>query len=147
MICAAGRTGDHAALPALRALAEHRDVHVRDYAAWACLTIAPEAVSRRVWKVDPVRGDDAAAPGGSIALRTVSAALRRTRPGDTVLLSPGIYRETIAPWLGGTASAPLTIDEMARALESCGTSKSQVKSAVERLFRAELIDPVPAPVR
>ena len=110
MICAAGRAGDHAALPALRAMAvEHRDVYVRDYAAWACLTIAPEAVSRRVWKVDPVRGDDAAATGGSMALRTVSAALRRARPGDTVLLSPGIYRETIAPWLGGTASAPLTI--------------------------------------
>ena len=110
IICAAGRAGDHAALPALRALAEHGDVHVRDYAAWACLTIAPEAVSRRIWKVDSVRGDDAVtATGGSIALRTVSAALRRARPGDTVLLSPGIYRETIAPWLGGTASAPLTI--------------------------------------
>ena len=109
-ICAAARARNRLAMPGLRKLAaEHADLHVRDYAAWACLTIAPEPVARLVWTVDPLHGDDSAAPGGSIALRSVAAALRRARPGDTVLLSPGIYRETIAPWLGGTEQAPLSI--------------------------------------
>ncbi len=106
-ISRAGRAGDQAALPALRALAASAsDPHQRAYAAWAAWTIAPEPIARRTWRVDPGHGDD---QGDGAVLRTIAEAMQHARPGDTVMLAPGRYCETIEPWLGGTAEAPLTI--------------------------------------
>ncbi len=43
-------------------------------------------------------------------LRTLAAATLRAVPGDTILVSPGIYRETLRIWFGGIDAAhPLTI--------------------------------------
>ncbi len=43
-------------------------------------------------------------------LRTLAAATLRAAPGDTILVAPGIYRETLRIWFGGIgAKRPLTI--------------------------------------
>lgn len=41
-------------------------------------------------------------------LRTVNAAAQLARPGDTVIIRPGVYRERVCPARGGTARAPIT---------------------------------------
>jgi hypothetical protein len=42
--------------------------------------------------------------------RTISAAAAIAGPGDTVFVSPGVYREHIAPVRGGTKDAPVTYE-------------------------------------
>lgn len=48
-------------------------------------------------------------PGTSagLALRTLQAAAGRMKPGDQCLIYAGVYRETLAPAVDGTAGAPL----------------------------------------
>ncbi len=53
----------------------------------------------------------ATAPGmGSEAqpFRTIGEAARLARPGDEVLVAPGIYRECVCPAYGGTEEQPIT---------------------------------------
>ncbi|MBS3821696.1 MAG: right-handed parallel beta-helix repeat-containing protein, partial [Phycisphaerae bacterium] len=38
---------------------------------------------------------------------TINAAAQAAQPGDTVLVSPGVYREWVRPARGGTADAPI----------------------------------------
>lgn len=107
----AGRARDAAALPAVQALAASPDPHLRAYAAWAAWRIAREAPSRRAWHVDAASGDDGAAGGRDRPLRSIAEAVRRARPGDTVAIHPGDYREMIEPWIGGAnPGAPLTFE-------------------------------------
>ena len=40
--------------------------------------------------------------------------------------------------------APLSIEEMTRALEPCGTTKREIKEAIDRLSTLGIIEPVPA---
>jgi len=42
------------------------------------------------------------------SLATIQAAANLAKPGDTILVEPGIYRERVAPPIGGTANAPIT---------------------------------------
>ena len=39
--------------------------------------------------------------------RSISEAAKIARPGDTVLVAPGIYREYVNPVFGGTEDAPI----------------------------------------
>ena len=57
-----------------------------------------------------VNGDDAN-PGTSIdaPLRTIQKAVDAAKPGDTVLIRTGTYRETVSTSRSGTANAPITI--------------------------------------
>ncbi len=43
-----------------------------------------------------------------LPLQTISAAAARVRPGDTVIVHAGVYRERISPAQGGTADMPIT---------------------------------------
>ena len=51
---------------------------------------------------------DTNAGSASLPLCTVSEAARRARPGDTVLVHPGIYRERITPVCGGEPEQTIT---------------------------------------
>ena len=52
-------------------------------------------------------GDDRAAGNRAAPLRTISEAARRARPGDTVLVRAGVYRERISPPRGGRPDKPI----------------------------------------
>lgn len=53
-------------------------------------------------------GDDAADGSAAAPFRTVQRGAEAARPGDTVLVAPGIYRERVAPPRGGTEGAAIT---------------------------------------
>ena len=40
--------------------------------------------------------------------RSIQEAARKARPGDEVLVAPGVYREYVDPIHGGTEAAPIT---------------------------------------
>lgn len=48
-------------------------------------------------------------PPGSAPYITIQAALNAARPGDTVLLAPGVYRERVRFVRGGNRGAPITL--------------------------------------
>jgi len=52
-------------------------------------------------------GDDAAAGTEAAPFRTVQRGAEAARPGDTVLVAPGIYRERVAPPRGGIEGQPI----------------------------------------
>lgn len=52
-----------------------------------------------------------------------------------------------AQLLGELIARPATLEEITRALETCGVTKPQVKASMERLVRAELVALSPTPVR
>jgi len=56
--------------------------------------------------VSPVGSDDAAGDD-SHPFRTIQRAADQARPGDIVLVSPGVYRERVAPPRGGEAARPI----------------------------------------
>ena len=45
---------------------------------------------------------------------TINAAAQRAKPGDTVLVRPGVYREWVRPARGGTADAPIVYEAAER---------------------------------
>jgi hypothetical protein len=59
--------------------------------------------------VDATRGDDAAAGDRDQPWRTLQHAAAQLRPGDTLYLRGGIYREKVALTLRGRADAPITV--------------------------------------
>ncbi len=55
-------------------------------------------------------GDDAAAgTSAAVPLRTLSAAAAKVAAGDTVVIAPGRYAETVRITTSGTAEAPITL--------------------------------------
>jgi hypothetical protein len=54
-------------------------------------------------------GDDAAAGTLENPWRTIQQAVNRTGPGDTIVVQPGLYRESVVILSGGTAELPLEI--------------------------------------
>jgi len=106
-----GRAGEAArgALPMLRDVAADRDqdILVRGYAAWAAEAIAPrpEDEPGRIFHVaqkSPNAFD--ANPGTSERpWKTIQRAAETLRPGDTVVIHEGVYREEVRPFLGGTS--------------------------------------------
>lgn len=59
--------------------------------------------------VDAARGDDTAAGTELAPWKTLSHALRRLKPGDTLYLRGGVYYESAALSQSGTPEAPITI--------------------------------------
>jgi hypothetical protein len=53
-------------------------------------------------------GSDTAAGTAAAPLLTIGAAAALARPGDTVVVHEGVYREWVNPPRGGTAAAPIT---------------------------------------
>lgn len=62
--------------------------------------------------VDAARGDDAANGSKAAPWKTVNAAVKRLKPGDTLYLRGGTYFEAVSVALEGTAQAPITIRAM-----------------------------------
>lgn len=52
-------------------------------------------------------GNDLAAGSTTHPLRTISAAAKRARPGDTILVKAGVYRERVAPPRSGELGRPI----------------------------------------
>lgn len=74
---------------------------------------APIDVTRGVTLVvDNRRAQAADTNPGTLAepLRTIAAALDRARPGTTIHVYPGVYRESVVIERGGTAGAPIRIE-------------------------------------
>jgi hypothetical protein len=86
--------------------------------AWlaAMLVLAVSAPGAE-WHVAP-EGDDAGAGTAEAPLRTLAEACRRVQPGDTCIVAPGRYRETLRPASGGTAGAPISFIAKAGAIIS-----------------------------
>lgn len=59
--------------------------------------------------VDQAKGDDAAVGSQAAPWRTTSRGVRDLKPGDTLTVSAGVYRETVTVTCRGTAEAPITI--------------------------------------
>jgi Right handed beta helix region len=82
------------------------------FAASLVLTAdSPSTPAGRTFFVSP-RGDNGDSGGRGHALRTIQAALRRVRPGDTVVVSPGLYGRRgaisrLSP--SGTAEKPIRL--------------------------------------
>lgn len=74
----------------------------------------PTAVMRAMptgpaFHVDPAKGDDANDGSAARPWRTVQHGANRLRPGDTLLLRGGVYREKVFLTRSGTAAAPVVI--------------------------------------
>jgi hypothetical protein len=61
------------------------------------------------WFVDGARGDDAADGSEVRPWRTVARAARALRPGDTLYLRGGIYREAVTLAVAGAVGRPITV--------------------------------------
>ena len=61
------------------------------------------------WFVDATRGDDGNAGTVKAPWKTLANSLRRLKPGDTLYLGGGTYREKVALTRSGTIDAPITI--------------------------------------
>ena len=105
-----GRAGPAAAeaLPLLMGVAARReeDILVRGYAAWAAEEIAPRPadepgrtyhVAQRHKHANDLNDGSAERPW-----MTVQRAAEVLRPGDTVVIYGGLYRECVRPFMGGT---------------------------------------------
>jgi hypothetical protein len=62
-----------------------------------------------IYHVDPSRGDAAGDGSAKRPWKTIEAAVKRLRPGDTLYLHGGVYFESVAVSLAGTERAPITI--------------------------------------
>jgi hypothetical protein len=73
----------------------------------ALLLLAPLTAAARDLHVDAAHSE--AEHGTSLRpFRAISTAAAHAQPGDTVIIHPGLYRETVALEHGGTAEAPIT---------------------------------------
>jgi hypothetical protein len=61
------------------------------------------------YRVDASKGDDSAAGSEAAPWKTISRGVKDLKPGDTLRIASGVYRETVAPACRGTAEAPITI--------------------------------------
>lgn len=65
------------------------------------------AATYSVAQLHPAASDDN--PGGAgKPLKTIGAAVKLVKPGDTVVIETGVYRESVKIETGGTAAAPIT---------------------------------------
>lgn len=72
------------------------------------LTTATDAPAPRVYHVAPDGDDGASGLDPAQPWRTLRHAADRVRPGDTVLLAEGEYREAVRLRVSGDAAAPIT---------------------------------------
>ena len=83
-------------------------------ASHASMRALPVASSRPLaagpaYYVDPVRGDAAGDGSAKKPWKTIEAAVKRLKAGDTLYLRGGTYFESVTVALAGTAAAPITI--------------------------------------
>lgn len=85
-------------------------INFRMYKYWGlfclCLGILP-ILHARTFYISPT-GNDANRGSLEKPLRTISSGARRAKPGDTILVLAGTYRERITPARGGEAGQPIT---------------------------------------
>jgi len=125
------------------------------HAAMRALPVASDrqAATGPVLHVDPARGDDAGDGSVKRPWKTLEAAAKRLRPGDTLYLHGGTYFEHATLAVVGTAKAPITIrsapgelailDGGLRELEeAAATAWEPVKGGAPGEFRS--VHPVPA---
>lgn len=74
----------------------------------AVFAVAAPANRAATYYVSPA-GDDGAAGTAAAPWRTLQHAVDALKPGDTVLIGPGIYREAVNVKQGGTEQAPITL--------------------------------------
>ncbi len=70
----------------------------------ACAAAACGPAAAKEYHVSPA-GDDGNDGSKTAMLKTISAAAARARPGDTITVHAGIYRERVNPPRGGTSDA------------------------------------------
>lgn len=68
-----------------------------------------QAKNTGAYYVDPIRGNDDGEGCGPAPWKTLKAAFRRLKPGDTLYLHGGVYYEKVALTKSGTAEQPITI--------------------------------------
>ena len=68
---------------------------------------APETRTLYVNNGSP-RASDSGPGTEAVPFKTFKPATEQAMPGDTVMVSSGVYRERVAPRRGGTAAAPIT---------------------------------------
>jgi len=73
-----------------------------------CLAIGA-ALQAAEYFVDQAKGNDASGGSQAAPWLTVSRGVRDLKPGDTLTVGPGVYRETVTVTCRGTAEAPITI--------------------------------------
>lgn len=81
-------------------------VYKKWYLLCLCLAISP-TLNARTFYISP-GGNDANRGSLEKPLRTISSGARRARPGDTVFVLEGTYRERITPARGGEKGKPVT---------------------------------------
>jgi hypothetical protein len=95
-----------AALLGLRAVVADRaaDIVLRGYCAWAAEQIEPSTAPPQTYHVaqQHPQADDANPGTEGRPWKTIQRAAEALRPGDTVLIHAGEYREFVRPFLGGT---------------------------------------------
>ncbi|MEY2599299.1 MAG: hypothetical protein RLZZ142_1558 [Verrucomicrobiota bacterium] len=75
-------------------------------------TLAPSGSTAEIHV--SLSGNDTASGSPEAPLRSIQAAAERARPGDTILVAPGTYRERIAPPRGGSVGAPIVFRSLQR---------------------------------
>lgn len=65
------------------------------------------------YHVSAFKGDDANDGGPSSMLKTIQAAAEKARPGDTITVHKGVYRERVSPPRGGESDAKRIIYQAA----------------------------------
>jgi hypothetical protein len=89
---------------------------VRSLALAALLAATHSAWAGTTYYVSP-QGDDAhdgRGPAPQHALRSLSAAVTKLKPGDTLRVRAGVYRETVVFPTSGTADAPIIVEPFER---------------------------------
>ncbi len=84
---------------------------------------------------------DRDAPRSPTTLATISAAAKIVRPGDRVVIAPGIYRESVPLQTDGTADAPITFE--ARQIGTVVVTGADPLGGLQRLPGLEPIFAVP----
>ncbi|HID76347.1 MAG TPA: DUF1565 domain-containing protein [Planctomycetaceae bacterium] len=79
-------------------------------AALAAVLAAPPAARPATYVVDARSGDDAAPGTAQSPLRTISGAVERAVPGDTILVRAGLYRERVRFVRSGEPGRPIRLE-------------------------------------
>lgn len=105
-------------------------------AAQSFVTLDRDAAPRTL-HVAP-HGDDRASGTEAAPWRTVSAAVDRARPGDTVVLHDGAYRETARVRATGDADRPITITSAPGARAWLDGNRRELTAGLEILYKQHI---------
>ena len=74
-----------------------------------CSLLSSPAAAAATYYTAAASGVDTATGTASAPFRTIQRGVDALKPGDVLLVGPGIYRERITVARGGTKAAPVTI--------------------------------------